>query len=373
MKLDRPWRSSGFRRWAKRLALGVLILVALLSAPILWIEGVCTASRDPRASTPAPLVKDSGYARRESDSYLSFPEWHIVYAYEDLAGVLRDGDESHFAYGRQIVGFWRSLCGLNRVVTSRGGTGLDTKVMLYTIGWSFTAELGIKGAYEKSVGRLFEWLRGRGKTAEDTFAARDMQAYAKFLRQMPWYEYPFAARLGAFWRDTPLRGKHLARKLERRAVVTGEYGTKAIYGALIGFGSATALGAADLEIHTVIAGLEKGDVARDPRITIVRDLGAGRTLIRTPRYQAYTDLLVELARRGRDIVEIAGNRKIFVTVLAPRAPLPALPGMTELFELAIQSKPDRRRVGLDVTVERLAATIRALERAGTVIEHVYDY
>ena len=373
MKADRPWRSHGFRRWATRIALGVVILVVLLSAPVLWIEGVCTGAREPGVSTPAPLVKDTGYARRESDSYLSFPEWYIVYAYDDLAGVLREGDESHFAYGRQIAGFWRSLCDLNRVVTSRGGTGVDTKVMLYTIGWSFTAELGIKGAYEKSGGRLFEWARGGGKTAEDTFAARDMQAYAKFLRQTPWYEYPFATRLAAFWRDTPLRGTHPARKIERRVVVTGEYGTKAIYGALIGFSSQTALGAADLEIQTVVAGLEKGDIAGYPRITIVRDLGAGRALIRTPRYQAYTDLLVALARRGRDIVEIAGNHRILVTVLAPKSPLPALPGVTQLFELTIQSRPDRRRVGLDITVERLAATIRALERVGTTIEHIYDY
>ena len=39
-------------------------------------------------------MDDRDYARREADSYLSFPEWHIVYAYEDLAGVLQQGNES---------------------------------------------------------------------------------------------------------------------------------------------------------------------------------------------------------------------------------------------------------------------------------------
>jgi hypothetical protein len=92
----------------------------------------------------------------------------------------------------------------------------------------------------------------------------------------------------------------------------------------------------------------------------VRELGGGRTLIRTPRYQAYTDLLVRLAKRGRNVVEIAGNHRILVTVLAPQGPLPSLPDTTELFAVPIQSRPDRRRVGLDVSVERLAATIRAL-------------
>ena len=105
---------------------------------------------------------------------------------------------------------------------------------------------------------------------------------------------------------------------------------------------------------------------------IVRELGGGRTLIRTPRYQAYTDLLVRLARRGRDVAEIAGNHRILVTVLAPKDPLPPVPGVTELFEAPIQSRPDRRRLGLDVSVEHLAAAIRALEASGASIEHIYD-
>jgi hypothetical protein len=360
-------------RWAKRLVLSVLLLAVVVAAPILWIEGRCTEPRDPAWRASTPLVKTPGYARREADSYLTYPEWHIVYAYEDLAGVLARGDESEFAYGGQIVGFWRSLCGLTGVVSARGGVPTDTKVMLYTIGWSFTAELALKGAYENTVGRLFEWLRGPGKTAEDEFAARDMQTYASFLRQTPWYAYPFARRVAAFWWQTPLDGGDLPRKLERRAVVTAEYGTKAVYGAVLGFASATALGASDLEIHTIVAGLDAAGASRDARITIVRDLGGGRTLIRTPRYRAYTEVLVGLARQGRDVVEIAGNQRILVTALLPPGPLPSLPGATRLFEAPIQSRPDRRRVGLDVTVPRLTATIRALESAGAAIEHVYDY
>jgi hypothetical protein len=360
-------------RWVRRIALCVVLFAAMLSLPVLWIEIACTARPQVRVPAPSRLVTDPGYARRESDSYLSFPEWHIVYAYDDLAGVLRRGDESHFAYGRQILGFWGSLCGVNHVATSRSAIGLDTKVMLYTIGWSFTAELGIKGLYEKTIGRLFEWLRGPQKTVADAFVARDMQAYAAFLRQTPWYEYPFASRLVAFWRQARLAGRHFPRQLERHVVVTVEYGVKAVYGALIGYASQTALGPADLTIHTVVLGLTPADVTRDRRITVVRDLGSGRTLIRTPRYQAYTDLLVDLARRGRNVAEIAGNGKILVTVLTPKGGLAALPGASQLFEAPIQSTPDRRRIGLDVSVDRLAATIRSLEQAGATIEHIYDY
>ena len=54
-------------------------------------------------------------------------------------------------------------------------------------------------------------------------------------------------------------------------------------------------------------------------------------------------------------------------------PLPSRPDTTELFAVPIQFRPDRRRVALDVAVERLAATIRAMEPKGVSIEHIYDY
>jgi hypothetical protein len=123
----------------------------------------------------------------------------------------------------------------------------------------------------------------------------------------------------------------------------------------------------------VVTGLDAADVARDSRIKVVRSLGSGRALILTPRYQAYTDLVVDLARRGRNIDEIAGNRRILTTVLTPGGRPPAVPGMEALFALPIQSRPGWQRVGLDGVVAGLAPAIRALEAAGAVVEHVYDY
>src|SRR5919197_5726456 len=100
------------RRWVKPLVLSLVALAIILVLPILWIEIACTARRDTRPA-PVRLVSDARYARRVSDSYLTFPEWHIVYAYDDLAGVLRQGDPSRFAYGQQIFGYWASFCGVS--------------------------------------------------------------------------------------------------------------------------------------------------------------------------------------------------------------------------------------------------------------------
>ena len=37
----------------------------------------------------------------------------------------------------------------------------------YIIGFSFTAEMGLMGAYERTIGALTEWTTGGRKTAED--------------------------------------------------------------------------------------------------------------------------------------------------------------------------------------------------------------
>ena len=359
------------RRFTKGIAGALAVVLLALAVPVLWIEAACRTAREPGTLTRVPLVADPGYARGDADSYLAYPAWHVVWAHQDLAAALRRGDPSEFAYGRRITGFWTSLCALTRVVTARGRVGADTKLPLYATGWRFTAELAMKGAYEKTLGRAFERLRGPGKTAEEEFAARDMQSYAEFLRQAPWYEYSFGWRLLAFWRSTPLRGDDLPRKLERRVVMTLEYGTKALAAGLAGYASSTAPDASDLEIHTVVIGLDQSDTVREPRMRIVRELGGARTLIRSPRDQTHTDLLVRLARRGRDVAEIAGNHRILVTVLAPESPMPSTPGVVELFETPVEARPDRRRVGLDVSVERLAAAIRSLELAGITIEHIF--
>ncbi|HXH07081.1 MAG TPA: hypothetical protein VNI83_10870 [Vicinamibacterales bacterium] len=362
------------RRWARRVALGLVVVLLVIAAPIVWVEGRCARSPDPAYRKPPPLVTDPGYARRESDSYLTYPEWHIVYAHQDLAAVLERGDPSDFAYGEQIAGFWRSLCVLTREATAREAVAMDTRVMLSTIGWSFTAELALKGAYEHTFGRLFEWLRGPGRTAEDAFVARDMAAYAGFLHQTPWYEYPFGARLAQFWRETPWRGPHLARKLERRASVSVEYAIKVAYAAIIGQASQATLGAAASEIHTVVVGPEPGRLSNERGVTVVRDLGGGRTLIRTRRYQAYTDLLIRLAERGYDLAEIAGNQRILVTVITGRNSAPrSIDGARELFRMRVQSRPGHQRLGLDVRIPDPARVIRDVQRANGALEHIYDY
>jgi hypothetical protein len=105
---------------------------------------------------------------------------------------------------------------------------------------------------------------------------------------------------------------------------------------------------------------------------VVRSLAGGASEIETPRYRAFTEVLAGLAERGRDIVEIAGNDDVLITVLAPPGLMAGKLGK-QLFEVPVQARPGWRRVGLDVRVASLAAAIRQLRRDGMELEHVYDY
>lgn len=361
------------RRLLRRLrypliALGVLVLLAAI--PVIRNEVACTSPRVAETS-PFRSALEPEHRREEVNSYLTYPEWSIVHAYEDFAGVTRRGSESDFAYFASIGNYWSSLCNITRLASSRGTVALDYKVMLYTIGLSFAAEMGIKGVYELSIGRFTAWFRGGKRTPEDEFALAVAEDYAAFLRQTPWYEYPFGATLWRFWAETPLAYGSALRKLERRISLSLEYGGKAIYAKVIGLGAAAT--PVPLRLRSVVRRLDASDLAADKRIVLIATLEDGSSVIETPRYRALTEILRGLAARGRDIVEIAGNDDVLITVLVRDAAAARGIDARELFAVPVQSRPGWRRVGLDVKVAKLASVIRRIDGAGIELEHVYDY
>ncbi len=357
----RPWR-----RWARRLALVVLPLLLLAAAPVVVVEQRCVAESTDRAP-PAPRYDLGGaeWRRAAGDSFLTYPEWFIVHAYEDMAGVARQASESSFDYLASIAGFWRSLCHATREAARTGAATADQKTTNYVIGISFTAEMAVIGAYERTIGALTAWARGPRRTPEDEFALRVAEDYATFLRQVPWYEYPFATELSRLWEETPYGEVSLLRSTERRAWLSALYGGRAAYAVAIGALAGAAPAA--LRIRSVITG---GDPEADPRITILRRFEDGATLIETPRYRAFTEILGGIAQRAGEVREIAGNPRILVTVLAPDGV--ALPG-DPVFALPIQSRPGWRRLGLDVALPDLTRLMRDAAAAGASFEHAYDY
>jgi hypothetical protein len=355
------------KRWKILIGTGAVLLVAALT-PIAYVETQCTAPLPGLNSGPAFVSRLPGQAgrRAEAQTWLTYPEWSIVYEAETYARYLEAGGRpSGFPHWRQISGFWTSLCTVNRAAATAGGSS-HYKVLLYTIGLSFSAELMVKGLYENTIGRLAEWIGGAA-SPDDRYNAGVWRAYGGFMHEVPWYRFPFGRALGGEWGTSA--GGYGARHWERRFALTLEYGTKALYAKAIGWASGATLGRDERTLRFVARGPIAGI---DPRLRPVAQLPGGDVVVEAPRYAQFSDLLERMSQRPVTISEIAGNDDIFVTLILPDAVNPPA-GTTTLFALPLDDRPGWRRIGLTVPVPRLLALLRATRAAGGTLEHVYDY
>lgn len=351
------------RRWRLLLGAGALLAVAV-GMPVAGIELGCRA--DGASSPAAASLVTPSQRRAEARTWLTYPEWHIVYSAESLGRYLSAGGRpSGYDHGADVAGFWRSYCAINRIAAGRPGTG-DAKLMIYTIGISFTAEMAIKAAWENTVGRVTEWFGG-WRTPEDRYAAAVQQRYAAFMHETPWYRFGFGDAFAGLWRR---QGDwSLVRRPERRIALSAEYGVKALYAGALGAATGASM-APDARRLQMVVRAPPARVRRiDPRLDPVRSLPGGLTLVEAPRYAQFTDLVGKLATAGVTVEDIAGNRTIFATMRAPERLRPAAP----MLAMPLGDRPGWWRFGVTIPVRDLTRWAAAVRGRGAEIEHVYDY
>ena len=244
--------------------------------------------------------------------------------------------------------------------------------MIYVIGVSYSAEYAIKGFYENTIGRVFEWIRGEKRTPQDEYARAVLQDYAAFLYTIPWYKYPFREKLdGLMAISTPTPSP--LRTWERDFALGTEYFVKIGYASLIQ--KALDAGGDDepRDIMFAVATLPPDVLAKEPRIKPIRALTPQWQLVQTPRYKDFTEIVQGLLDQGFGLAEIAGNHEILITVIAPDAAKLDVKDTTELFSLELDAKPGFRRAGLKARIDRLVDINRDLKARGASIEHFYDY
>ena len=354
------------RRYRIALLAAGLLLAGVL-APVIYIEGRCGRPENSPAGNAAPSFLAADERRPEARTWLTYAEWHIVYSAESLGSHLASGKPpSHYPYGSDIAAFWRGTCAVNRVTAGLTGAG-DAKMMIYTIGLSYSAELAIKAAWERTIGRFAQWADGHD-SADDRYAARVQQRYAAFMHETPWYRFPFGQALTGLWQTKEPR--RTLRHWERRLALSLEYGVKAGYAKLIGWASGAALGRDELTLRFAARATPGRLTAVDSRLKPVRTARGGLTIVEAPRYAQFTNLLRKLSDAGIEVVEIAGNDEIFLTALVPDK---ARKSGTQLFAMDLGDRPGWKRIGVTVKVRDLSRIIRAIEAGGGTLEHVYDY
>lgn len=364
------------RRW-RRAVLVVLALFACATGPGLFIAARCalTTARPAAAASESSDIRAAkaaitGYSRAGSNTYLTLPEWFIVYNTEDYAAFIRRARPSGFPYFGSIVDVWtyyRRVCDASCAAFP---FDRDYHMMIVIIGSSFAVENSVKGIYENTFGRLVEALAGHD-SAEDTFAVRTAEEYGRFMHTIPWYEFPFGGKLRALWTENGAWGPHLLRKWERRFALSAEYGVKAGYAWLIRVATKSAYG--DENPRTYIHAEHVPATPDGFPVERVRALADGSWILAIPRYEAFTPTLVTLTAQGMRVLDIAGNARVLVTALTPgNIPLPN-PGARVLFARSLAADPPRRRIAIDVDVGALGDVLDALEKHGATLEHIYDF
>lgn len=353
------------------MVLGGTILVAASTAAFIGVR--CRGNGVDRQPASAALPPGmANYARAEAFTYLTLPEWFIVYSTDEYARFIDRHSPSDFPYAAAVGQYWGYYDAMCQATRHAYPFETGYHLMLGVIGASFTVENGIRWAYENTIGRLSAWISSRD-TAEDRFAARVAAEYGAFMHAVPWYEFPFSTSLVRLWREVPLIGPHPIRKWERRIALSAEYAVKAAYGWAI---QAASSGAYDPEALAVHARVDAAPRVAPPGVTVIggAPAGAGGHVVRLPRYEAFTTAVLALLDGGARFRDIAGNDEILVTALGPAAiDERALRHGNVVTSRSLLTDPGTERLAVRVDVADLHRAIPELRNAGATIEHVYDY
>lgn len=368
-------------RWLRRLLVTLCAVVALVVLiPVVGLAyGFLTTSDPGIAPPPAARSEISDtlrrdipdYARGEESTFLTYPEWAIVYTAREYADFVRESFPSRFPYWAYAGRFWQDYALMIRA-SSAYPFNFSNHLMLVVIGTSNTIELAVQSLYENTAGRVSEAAALWKPVPEDGYQAQVAAGYAAFLDQVPWYRFDYAAARAGLWAVEPAGGLAALRSWERKLGFGAADAVKQGYAALIASGLSATSDPALLDIHVWAAGPVAGAVAGEPDTRIERDLGADGTVFVTKRYQVFTQMIPRLIGKGVRFVEIGGNRLVFLTVLAD-ADIAVPDGARAVLSYTLPAQPAVRRLGFAVEVGRLHEVLPALAAAGARLEHVYDY
>lgn len=304
--------------------------------------------------------------RRAADqTFLTLPEWLIVYSADETGAFLRENRPSEFPWFASIGQFWTNY----RVVWKRARAehpfNSQYNIMIGVIGASYTVEYGAKGIYEGLIGR---WFEGAPRVPEEDVYAEITADYGAFLHHTPWYAYPFNVERAKL-ADVDGAGP---RGTERQVATWVELTLKSWWAAVIGWSTGAAY-EPQAETIEVWANAAVDEVAGIADVEVIEALGPHDVLLSVARYEPFTAATVSLAERGVSLVEVAGAERILVQVIAPATWDEAPLWGDVLVTWPLLSDPARARWAIEVSVRRLHEALPALSASGATIEHIYDF
>ena len=289
--------------------------------------------------------------RLADQTFLTFPEWYLVFSPEEQANYFKHTTATSFPFNSHTRQIWESYHIVNNQIKGNFPPNKGYHFMIWVIGSSASVEYSIKAVYEKLIGRITD--THEVITVEDKFNAKFTQHYVDFIKDRPWYEFDFKTQLKDLWRDNAFWGDHFGRKIERRYILTSELLVKYIYGKLIGLGTK--------QVY---------DEALPNTVVVINN----DSLVNLPRYDKFNPAIQSLALKGNQIKEIAGNNSaILLTLIVPRNARTEFDGAQTVFIQPLASDLSKKRIAIAIPVKDLNVLLMDLNRNKVDIEHVFDF
>ncbi|QOP46425.1 hypothetical protein [Sulfurimonas paralvinellae] len=310
--------------------------------------------------------QDASYKRGADQTYLTYPEWFLVFSPEEYAYYLKDHPSYDFNYLGHLGQFWGSYEKMYAKTKEKHfefNTGYH--VMIMTIGVSTSVEYLIKYIYGHSVAEFFALTQSSQRVSEQEYGQKVAQEYVDFIKNRLWYEFDFVSKIRGIYTLNSFFGKDFLRKCERKSALTQEYTVKFLYAKIIGF--FTEVGYEEA-LPTTRVELSKDNVLLDMDF---------------PRYDKFKNESLKYARKGYSFKSIAGNdasSSILYSLVGEKKIIDTMPCM---IQTPILSNKKYARCINDVKIselanvlnnKRLAVIDTFLPPKGIVkLEHIFDY
>ena len=318
----------------------------------------------------AAIDATPNYKRNEEQSFLTVPEWYIVFNSDEYAAALSKNLPSDFAYFKSIKEFW-SLQSKVKELSREYPRNSGYNVMIGVIGGSYSTELAIKGVYENTIGKLTELTSFNKRTQEDDLMAKTYKEYGDYVHIYPWYEFSFLNQLKLFWKEGDLLGKNMIRKWERKIYFSSEMLLKSLYASTIKLGTKLSYEPEATTIYAVIKD-PKNFVKESEKIKIKAEEQDFK-LILIPRYDEFRDLAIAMAKEDVQFREVSGNDKILLTALGKKGNSESLKISNIVGTSKVVTNQDEERILVLTPIFSLSETLNSLIENNFKIEHIFDY
>ncbi|GHN00085.1 hypothetical protein WSM22_15740 [Cytophagales bacterium WSM2-2] len=316
---------------------------------------------------PTPITPKEEI-RPADQTFLTFPEWYLVFSPEEQAEYFKTRTSTSFPYASHIRQLWDSYKIVKDQIKGNFPTNTGYHFMIWVIATSTTVEYGAKSIYETLIGRLTDTQDVI--TEEDKFNAAFAKRYVDFIKDRPWYEFNFKNEMKVLWGNVPFFGKRFVRKFERRYALTTELLVKYVYGKLIGLGTQTVYDVALPTTAVVVDKLPKDSLKEN----IIKESVEGGVIVKLPRYDKFSTAALTLAKQGISFKEIAGNNSaILITFLTPAEKSIEYRNVQVVFTQPISSNMAVKRIAIALPVAQLSSLLLQLEKDQIQVEHIFDF